>query len=157
MDYQIRRIKEAEYEILDTFLYEAIYIPEGFDPPARDIILRPELQVYVNEFGNRTGDNGLVAEIDGRIVGAVWTRIMDDYGHVDDDTPSIAISILQGYRGFGIGTKLMEQMLVELRKQKYKKVSLSVQKKNYAVQMYKKVGFEIVHENDEEYIMVCML
>ena len=157
MDYQIRRIKETEYEILDTFLYEAIYIPEGFDPPARDVILRPELQVYVNEFGNRTGDNGLVAEIDGRIVGAVWTRIMDDYGHVDDETPSIAISLLQGYRGFGIGTKLMEQMLVELRKQKYKKVSLSVQKKNYAVQMYKKVGFEIVQENDEEYIMVCML
>ena len=157
MDYQIRRIKETEYEILDTFLYEAIYIPEGFDPPARDVILRPELQVYVNEFGNRTGDNGLVAEIDGRIVGAVWTRIMDDYGHVDDETPSIAISLLQGYRGFGIGTKLMEQMLVELRKQKYKKASLSVQKKNYAVQMYKKVGFEIVQENDEEYIMVCKL
>lgn len=28
---------------------------------------------------------------------------------------------------------------------------------NYAAQMYRKVGFEIVDENDEEYIMICKL
>lgn len=39
----------------------------------------------------------------------------------------------------------------------YKQVSLAVQKANYAVKMYKKAGFEIVDENDEEYIMVCTL
>ena len=39
----------------------------------------------------------------------------------------------------------------------YKKTSLAVQKENYAVKMYKNVGFEIVDENDEEYIMVCVL
>lgn len=32
-------------------------------------------------------------------IGAVWTRIMDDYGHVDDDTPSFAISLYKEYRG----------------------------------------------------------
>ena len=26
---------------------------------------------------------------------------------------------------------------------------------NYAARMYRKVGFEIVDENDEEYIMIC--
>lgn len=26
---------------------------------------------------------------------------------------------------------------------------------NYVVRMYKKVGFEIIDENDEEYIMIC--
>lgn len=26
---------------------------------------------------------------------------------------------------------------------------------NYVVHMYKKVGFEIIDENDEEYIMIC--
>ena len=40
---------------------------------------------------------------------------------------------------------------------KYKKTSLAVQKQNYAVRMYKNVGFEIVDENAEEYIMVCQL
>lgn len=41
--------------------------------------------------------------------------------------------------------------------QGYKQVSLSAQKMNYAVHMYLKVGFEIVDENDEEYIMICKL
>ena len=33
----------------------------------------------------------------------------------------------------------------------------SVQKANYAVKMYENVGFKIIDENDEEYIMVCEL
>ena len=28
---------------------------------------------------------------------------------------------------------------------------------NYAARMYRKVGFEIVDENDEKYIMICKL
>ena len=56
-----------------------------------------------------------------------------------------------------IGTNLMEQILKKLKMQGYKQASLSVQKMNYAVHMYLKVGFEIVDENDEEYIMICKL
>ena len=82
---------------------------------------------------------------------------MDDYGHVDDETPSFAISLLKEYRGNGIGTELMKRMLEELKACQYKKASLAVQKQNYAVRMYKNVGFEIVNENAEEYIMVCQL
>jgi ribosomal protein S18 acetylase RimI-like enzyme len=57
----------------------------------------------------------------------------------------------------GIGTELMKQILLILKEQEYKQVSLSVQKANYAVHLYKKVGFEVVHENEEDYIMVCKL
>ena len=51
----------------------------------------------------------------------------------------------------------MEEMLVLLRSQGYRKASLSVQKANYAVKLYKKVGFRIIDENAEENIMVCEL
>lgn len=61
------------------------------------------------------------------------------------------------YRGKGIGTKLMETMLKILKDKGYKKTSLAVQKDNYAVKMYKKVGFKIIDENEQEYIMVCDL
>lgn len=77
--------------------------------------------------------------------------------HVDDETPSFAISLLPEYRGQGIGTRLMRDMLSLLKEQGYRKASLAVQKANYAVGMYKSVGFEITDENDEEYIMVCRL
>lgn len=150
---KIRYIKENEYYLLEDFLYEAIFIPEEIEPPPRDIIQKEELQVYIRDFGKLPDDNCLVAEIDGRVVGAVWTRIMHDYGNIDDKTPSFAISLYKEYRGHGIGTRLMRDMLDKLRERGYEQASLAVQKANYAVKMYKNVGFEIIDENDEEYIM----
>ena len=79
---------------------------------------------------------------------------MHDYGYVDDETPSFAISLYKEYRGKGIGTALMRRMLGLLKEQGYKKASLAVQKANYAVRMYAAVGFRTVDENAEEYIMV---
>lgn len=157
MIYKIREIDKSEYEILNDFLYEAIFIPEGTEKPPKNIIKNKDLQVYVEEFGSRKDDNCLVAECDDKIVGACWTRIMNDYGRVDEETPSFAISLYEEYRGKGIGTDLMIKMLELLKQKGYKKASLAVQKANYAVKMYKKVGFEIVDENDEEFIMVCEL
>ena len=154
MEYKIRKIKENEYGVLEEFLYEAIFIPEGTTPPSKEIIHKPELQVYVENFGKRNGDIGLVAEADDRIVGAVWTRIMNDYGHIDDETPSFAISLYKEYRNRGIGTALMKEMLKILADAGYKQASLAVQKANYAVKLYKNVGFEIIDENTEEYIML---
>lgn len=157
MDYTIREIQKREYPLLDNFLYEAIFIPEGIEPPPKTIITSPELQVYVERFGELEDDRGLVAEVDGRIVGAVWVRIMNDYGHIDDETPSLAISLYKEYRGFGIGTAMMKEILALLKAHGYKQVSLSVQKANYAAKLYLKVGFEIIREQEEEYIMVCHL
>lgn len=92
-----------------------------------------------------------------QIVGAVWVRIMNDYGHIDDKTPSFSISLYEEYRNLGIGTALMGAMLQLLKVKGYKQTSLSVQKANYAVKMYRKAGFEVVDENKEEYIMICKL
>ena len=127
------------------------------EPPDRSIIEQPELALYYEGFGSDVTDNCLVAEVDGIVVGAVWTRIMNDYGHVDDDTPSFAISLYKDYRGKGIGTVLMRRMLELLRSQGWTRASLAVQKANYAVRMYEAVGFRTVAENEEEYIRVCNL
>ena len=113
--------------------------------------------MYVENFGSKSGDICFVAESNELVVGAVWVRIMNDYGHIDNETPSFAISLLKEYRNYGIGTELMKQMLMKLKLEGYKQASLAVQKMNYAVRMYRKVGFEIVDENDEEYIMICNL
>ena len=153
----IRKMRSEEIDILKDFLYEAIFIPEGEEPPDKSIIYKPELSLYFDGFGSGAADHCLVAEADGKVVGAVWTRIMNDYGHVDDETPSFAISLYKEYRGKGIGTAMMRKMLELLKAQGYSRASLSVQKANYAARMYKDVGFEVANENDEEYIMVCRL
>lgn len=75
MDVNIREIKRSEYKLLDDFLYEAIFIPEGAEAPPREIIDTPELQVYVQDFGTREGALCLVAEVDGNV----------GYGIVDEN------------------------------------------------------------------------
>lgn len=157
MSYRIREIKKTEYSLLEDFLYEAIFIPEGVAAPPKSIISNPELQVYISNFGRQKHDRALVAEIDHKVVGVVWVRIMNDYGHIEDQTPSFAISLYKEYRGRGIGTEMMKKMLSVLKKHGYTQASLAVQKANYAVKMYQKLGFKIFDENEEEYIMVNRL
>ena len=157
MNYNIRKIREDDYKLLEDFIYEAIFIPDGVEPPPKTIINQPDLQVYIKDFGKEKDDICFVAEADDKVVGAVWVRDMHDYGHIADGVPSFAISLYKQYRNFGIGTQLMITMLDELKKRGYERTSLAVQKANYAVRMYKKVGFNIIDENDEEYIMVCEL
>ena len=153
----IRGLQPNEAGVLKDFLYEAIFLPEGVTPPEPSILELPELRIYYEGFGEGKADFCMVAEEDGRIVGAAWTRLMKDYGYVDDETPSFAISLYREYRGQGIGTKLMLAMLAKLRAKGFDRASLAVQKANYAVRMYEKVGFHTVSENAEEYIMVCDL
>ena len=103
----IRSLTIDEAELLKDFLYYSIYIPEGTEPPAREIVGQPELKIY--------------------------------------------------YENWGIGKRLMKAMLELLRQEGYAQASLAVQKENYAVRMYEKVGFRIIDENTEEYIMLCAL
>jgi ribosomal protein S18 acetylase RimI-like enzyme len=152
-DYEIRPINPDEIGVLDDFLYEAIFQPDTDNLAPKSIIEKPELQVYIKDFG-KPDDNCLVAVCDGKIVGAVWTRIINGYGSVDEKTPEFAISLYRDYRGRGIGTNLMREMLELLRSKGYKQTSLAVLKVNYAVKMYKAVGFEIIEELEEEYLMV---
>lgn len=107
MHFNLRKLRENEQRVLVDFLYEAIYIPEGVEAPPKNIIEQPELQVYISDWG-KEDDYCLVAEVNDRIAGAVWVRIMNDYGHIDDKTPSLAISLYKEYRGMGIGTELMK-------------------------------------------------
>ena len=150
----IRSLQINETSLLRDFLYEAIFVPEGMNAP-RNVVDLPELQVYIQDFGSRIGDYALVAESFGRLLGVVWVRLMNDYGHVDDQTPSLAISLYAAYRGKGIGTALLQAMLGLLSSEGYKKVSLSVQKANPAARLYERLGFKTVRETDEEYVMVC--
>jgi len=158
MKIVIRKIEKTEYSVLEDFLYNAIYIPEGEQWPNREIIYDPEIYIYVKNFGLDT-DCGVVAECDGAIIGAAWTRIIPAYGHLDENTPELAISILPEYRNQGIGAMLMNRLFDLLRERGYKRTSLSVQQNNPAVRFYKRLGYivtdeKIDHAGHEDYIMV---
>ena len=115
---RIREIRKNEYPILSDFLYEAIFIPEGMDKPQKSIIEQPELQVYIEGFG-KADDWCFVVEIKEKIVGAAWVRIMDDYGHIDGETPSFAISLYEiqefghWYSAYGSYVAILERRRIQ--------------------------------------------
>lgn len=157
----IREIKESEFGILEEMLYEAIYQPDKNNLIPRSVLNIPEVNAYICDFGKKKDDYCLVADCKGKIVGAVWVRIISGdikgYGYVDDNTPEFAISLFEEYRNQGIGSRLMTTMIDYLRKSGYKQTSLNVKKGNYAVNLYRKMGFEVIREDDEDYLMVLKL
>lgn len=155
MAIRISRMIADEYAVLRKFLYLAIFVPEGGTPPDETILDKPELRVYLDEFGRLPDDVAVAARCDGRIVGAAWARVMEDYGHLYEEVPSLAISLLPEYRGRGIGRRLLSGLLSELREAGHERVTLAVQKANWrACGLYTGLGFEIVGETGEEYLMV---
>ena len=154
MEYDIRKMKSFEYPLLNDFLYEAIFQRDEVNLLPKSIIEKPELKVYIQNFGNEKDDYCFCAEVQGKIIGAVWVRNISGYGSIDDATPEFAISLYKKFRGNGIGTEMMKKMVAHLKQMGYSKTSLAVQKDNYAVKMYLNVGFRIVDENEEEYIMI---
>lgn len=76
---------------------------------------------------------------------------------MDDKTPEFSISLFKEYRNQGIGSALMNKMIDYLKRKGYSQASLSVQKANYAVKLYKKVGFQVIRDENEEYVMRLQL
>jgi len=161
LNLKIRSIEPNDFPILEDFLYHAIFIPPGEEYPERDIIFDPEIFVYIKDFGG-ADDCGVVADIDGQIVGAAWTRIIPAYGNIDSETPELAISVLSEYRGIGVGEKLMTKLFELLKTRGYKRTSLSVQQNNPVVRFYQRLGYKITdekidHAGHEDFIMIKYL
>lgn len=140
----IRPIKRSETGFLDKMLYNAIFVPPGNDRLPDNIIEHPEISKYIKDFG-REGDSCFVAEVNGELTSAVWTRLFNEtnkaYGFVDNNTPELAMAVCEQFRKKGIGTSLLKKMIADLTDKSYERVSLSVDIINYAYYLYKKTGF----------------
>jgi GNAT superfamily N-acetyltransferase len=140
----IREFEEGEIVLLESFMYDAIFIPEGEEKPSRDVLAYPEILRYYDNFG-REGDYCIVAEYEGQIIGTVWTRLFspdnESYGYIDSFTPEVAMAVIEEYRNKGAGKLLLSEMLKLIKTKGYKQISLSVDTDNFAYEMYKKFGF----------------
>lgn len=161
VDYEIRGIRQSEWPLLEDFLYEAVFVPEGFEGEVPRSVVHddPRCRAAYLGFGSLPDDRALVAAADGKVVGACWVRTTDEYGHIDCATPSFSISLYRPYRGQGIGTGMMRAMLNELRAAGYARASLSVQKENPALRLYERLGFRIMGDgtDETEWLMVIDL
>lgn len=155
VDGNIRQMRSEEYKLLKGFLYEAIFQPEKEPKIPETIVNEPSLVIYFQEFGKFEQDFALCFEEKSQeVIGVIWVRMIQGYGSIDNRTPELSMSVKEAFRGRGIGRHLLQQMLLELDKLGYERVSLSVQKENKAAELYFSEGFEVFEETDETYLLV---
>lgn len=140
-------------------LYEMVYFPERAKKPTQDEILRlPEIYKYLDGFGYKAADSGLVAEdsVEG-VIGAAWYRLFDKqnkgYGYIADDIPELAIAVVPSHRGGGIGSRLLRNLVKQAKQGGHPALSLSVDPGNPACRLYHREGFRRVGELQTSWIM----
>ena len=158
----VREITPADYPILEDVLYHAYDTPSGGNAlDSREEIFKPDIYIQIKDFG-APSDCGVVAEHDGLIVGAAWTRVMPTDFQVYSGIPDLVISVLPEHRGKNIGTKIMEKLFELSAKRGYKKTLLHVDETNPAIRLYKRLGYEISysymdHKYDDVYGAVYIM
>jgi GNAT superfamily N-acetyltransferase len=140
MNYSIVNLTNKDESIVWEMLVYAAQQRSIEDVQKHDYLPR-----YAANWGRR-GDMGVVAKTDvGSITyGAAWLRLWlnDDkgFGYVDDSIPELAIAVLPEYRGRGIGTQLLMNILASAQST-YPAISLSVRANNPVVNLYQRAGF----------------
>jgi ribosomal protein S18 acetylase RimI-like enzyme len=149
---EIRELRDDELDFLGEMLYAALgWRPDTSLPSIDFVLAHPQVVIFHRDWG-RDGDVALVAEQDGRPVGLVWYRLFTDAehgeGYVDEQTPDLAIAVVDGYRGRGVGRRLLEAMHERARLDGFARISLSVDADNPAKRLYARLGY-VEHEPDD--------
>jgi GNAT superfamily N-acetyltransferase len=149
---EIRDLGDHEIGFLHEMLYAALaWRPDVELPPAEWVLAHPQVVVFHEGWG-RQGDTGLVAVDAGQPVGLVWYRRFTEDAHgegfVDERTPELAIAVVDGFRGRGIGRELMAAAHERARSDGVERLSLSVDADNPAKRLYERLGYVAYEPGD---------
>lgn len=122
----------------------------------------PLFNIYTNDYGFKSSDVGIYSQTNNAVSGAAWVRLYKESdsvsGFVDDVTPVLIAGVIPDFRGIGIGSLVMEQLLQEAAVL-YEKISVSLHANSRAINFYERFGFVrlIDSEHDNVFTMIKKL
>ncbi|MBO0979534.1 GNAT family N-acetyltransferase [Microbacterium sp. SD291] len=110
----------------------------------------------------RPADAGFVAvDAEGLPVGAAWYRMLPrsepGFGFVGTAVPELIIGVQPIWRAHGVGRTLLRRLLVHARERGHPRISLSVERDNFARLLYRSEGFAVVETGAARDTMVHRL
>ena len=152
-----REIDITEIKFLKEMLYEALFVPEGQPPLPLSILNEPKIFIYIDNWGRSPNDLAIVVELNNELIGAIWGRSFHPpkvgFGFINCETPKVCMAIRKSYRNKGIGTRLIEEIYNRYTEKEIQAISLSVDKLNRAMNLYKRSGFKVITDEGSDVTM----
>ena len=151
--WSLRPAGPADAGFLADMLVEAVNWSPRWNQGRDSIFATPAIAHYLTGWP-RDGDLGVVAEACAQPVGAAWLRFLpaDDpgYGFVAADVPELTIGVTPLWRGRGVGRALLRAIADRARETGIRQISLSVERKNFARQLYRAEGYRVVDSSGRD-------
>jgi GNAT superfamily N-acetyltransferase len=148
MAYRIRRAARADASFLVEMVCEAAnWHPDRVRPKAE--LLADGVVLRSVRGWQRPGDDGVVAELDsGEPIGACWYRVLPrnepGRGFVATGVPELTLGVRPVHRAQGVGRALLAAACDLARTAGHQRISLGVDRENFAERLYRSEGFVVV-------------
>ncbi|RLK52996.1 GNAT family N-acetyltransferase [Microbacterium telephonicum] len=160
-NFSLRPAVQADGAFLGDMVVEAANWRQGGARPKHQVMTNPDHARYVSGW-MRPGDAGFVAvDSQGEPVGAAWYRMLPrtdpGFGYVGTGVPELIIGVRPIWRAHGVGRALLQQLCGHARAQGFARISLSVERGNFAQTLYRSEGFAVTQAGHGRDTMVKRL
>jgi GNAT superfamily N-acetyltransferase len=161
MAYRIRRAVRADASFLVEMVCEAAnWHPERTRPKAD--LLADATVMRAAKGWKRPSDDGVVAvEATEEPIGACWFRVLSRAdagdGFVAAGVPELTLGVRPIHRAQGVGRALLEAACDLARAAGHQRISLRVERENFAERLYRSEGFVVAEAGDRHDVMVKTL
>ncbi len=159
--FRVRPAAQADGAFLGDMVVEAANWRPGAARPRHEVLTHPDHTRYISGW-MRPGDAGVIA-VDPQDVpiGAAWYRMLPrtdpGLGYVGTGVPELIIGVRPIWRAHGVGRALLQRLCEHAREQGFGRISLSVERGNYAQTLYRSEGFALTQAGHGRDTMVKRL
>jgi ribosomal protein S18 acetylase RimI-like enzyme len=154
-------LRSSEQKIATDMLHYAARL----DDARKTLQEVPKLAMYEKYYGLNGTDLGLYALGGHDIYGAAWIRLLREFddaeAFIDEQTPVLNIAVKPQFRGQGVGSLMLEQLIAEAGAL-YESMSVAVVKESRAVSFFERFGFVTVegvlrHSHVDDAVLIVMV